>query len=106
MPFSQKSGRRRTLKIRRQAGRLLAFSFGQYHYQHEEYDLPLGNQEAGRFIYGLAFKQPVFHWGALKANHNIGRILLQDAKRNKRILQEIVRSHLQRRAIGYYVASF
>ena len=93
------------LQVRR-AGRLPNLSsFGQYHYQREEYDLPLGDQDAGRFIYGLTFKQPVFHWGALRANHNIGRILLRDAKRNKRILQEIVRSHLQRRALGYYIAS-
>ena len=92
------------LRVRR-AGRLPSLSsFGQFHYQREEYDLPLGDQDADRLIYGLTFKQPVFHWGALRANHNIGRILLRDAKRNKRILQEIVRSYLQRQAIAYYIA--
>jgi outer membrane protein TolC len=89
----------------RRSGRLPNLSsFGQYHYQREEYDLPMGEQDSGRFIYGLTLRQPLYHWGSLQANHNIGRILLQDAGRNKRVLQEILRSHLQRRALGYYIA--
>ena len=95
---------REDLQIRK-APRLPSLqSFAQYHYQTEQFDPPVGGQDSERFLYGLTLRQPLYHWGALKANHEVGKILLQTARQNTVTLRKLLRNELQRRALGYYIA--
>ncbi len=95
---------RENLRLRK-APRLPSLqSFAQYHYQTEQFDQPTGDQDSERFLYGLTLRQPLYHWGALKANHEVGQILLQTAQQNTETLRTLLRNELQRRALGYYIA--
>jgi outer membrane protein TolC len=92
------------LQLRRSGMLPSVGSYAQYHFQNEDFDPPLGDQDSERFLYGLALRQPLYHWGSLRANHQIGKILLEQSKRNTRETRQILQTELLRRALGYYLA--
>lgn len=78
-------------------------TFAQYHFQNEDFDPPLGDQDSERFLYGITVRQPLYYWGSLRANHEVGKILLQQAKRNTLMTREVLKNELLRRGLEYYL---
>ncbi len=78
--------------------------FAQYHGQWEQRDESQGNEFSQRFLYGITFRKPLFHWGALEANKQIGQILLRSANENVISKRLLVRNEFQRRVLGLYIS--
>ena len=78
-------------------------TFAQYHFQNEDFDPPLGDQDSERFLYGITVRQPLYYWGSLRANHEVGKILLQQSKRNTLMTREVLKNELLRRGLEYYL---
>ena len=79
-------------------------TFAQYHFQNEDFDPPLGDQDSERFLYGITLRQPLYYWGSLRANYEMGKILLQQAKRNTLMTRNVLKNELLRRALEYYLS--
>ena len=78
--------------------------FAQYHGQWEQRDEVAGTEFSRRFLYGLTFRKPLYHWGALEANKRIGEILLRSARENLASRRTFVRNEFFRRILVLYIA--